>query len=341
MNSSKNDLRKLQVTGGSTVIVSLPKEWIKANNLGKGDFVNLEELASGDLRLSSIQSRASKKVATIDCCEHMKGLRDLMIGAYLSGADVIKISCKNKIPRGTRSDVREFLRDTRGMEIEVDDDKEIRIISILNPSELRLQVSINRMYILISSLVNDAMDVLLGEPIDLLSDIDDRERQIDARRLLLERQVAASIQLPSVERKLAVDRFTAMEHANIARILERMGDHATRLAYLIKDNSQVIKIKPTEMPLSAIPIWAKQLKTIVHNMYTKDVNIIHNAKLELVELRNKIEGEEDELWTGRGSAERLLCEFRISESIRRLCAYSVNFAEILLNMLMHKQLDNE
>ena len=140
MNSSKNDLRKLQVTGGSTVIVSLPKEWIKANNLGKGDFVNLEELASGDLRLSSIQSKASKKVATIDCCEHMTGLRDLMIGAYLSGADVIKISCKNKIPRGTRSDVREFLRDTRGMEIEVDDDKEIRIISILNPAELRLSL---------------------------------------------------------------------------------------------------------------------------------------------------------------------------------------------------------
>ena len=33
-------MRKLQVTGGSTVIVSLPKEWIRANNLGKGDFVN-------------------------------------------------------------------------------------------------------------------------------------------------------------------------------------------------------------------------------------------------------------------------------------------------------------
>ena len=76
-------------------------------------------------------------------------------------------------------------------------------------------------------------------------------------------------------------------------------------------------------------------------MYTKDVNIIHSAKLELAELRNKIEGEEDELWTGKGSAERLLCEFRISESIRRLCAYSVNFAEILLNMLMHKQLETE
>ena len=339
MVGENNEMRKLQVTGGSTVIVSLPKEWVKKNSLGKGDFVNLEELASGDLRISQLQASTTKKVAVIDCCDHMTGLGDLMIGSYLSGADIIKISCDGKISRKTRMDVRDFLRDTRGMEIELDTDREIRIISILNPSELRLQVSINRMYILISSLVNDAMDVLLGESIDLLSDIDDRERQIDARRLLLERQVAASIQLPSVERKLAIDRFTAMEHANIARILERMGDHATRLAHLVKENSKVIKIKPGEMPLSAIPLWSKQLKTIVHNMYTKDVNIIHNAKLDLVELRNTIENEEDDLWTGRGSAERLLCEFRISESIRRLCAYSVNFAEILLNMLMHKQLE--
>ena len=339
MVGENNEMRKLQVTGGSTVIVSLPKEWVKKNSLGKGDFVNLEELASGDLRISQLQASTTKKVAVIDCCDHMTGLGDLMIGSYLSGADIIKISCDSKISRKTRMDVRDFLRDTRGMEIELDTDSEIRIISILNPSELRLQVSINRMYILISSLVNDAMDVLLGESIDLLSDIDDRERQIDARRLLLERQVAASLQLPSVERKLAIDRFTAMEHANIARILERMGDHATRLAHLVKENNKVIKIKPGEMPLSAIPLWAKQLKTIVHNMYTKDVNIIHNAKLDLVELRNAIEIEEDDLWTGRGSAERLLCEFRISESIRRLCAYSVNFAEILLNMLMHKRLE--
>ena len=93
------------------------------------------------------------------------------------------------------------------MEIEHDDEKEIRIVSILNPSELKLQVSINRMYILISSLVRDALAVIEGEDVDLLSDIVERERQIDARRLLLERQVAASLQIPSVEKRLAVDRL--------------------------------------------------------------------------------------------------------------------------------------
>ena len=224
------------------------------------------------------------------------------------------------------------------MEIEHDDDKEIRIVSILNPSELKLQVSINRMYILISSLVRDALAVIEGEDVDLLSDIVERERQIDARRLLLERQVAVSLQIPSVEKRLAVDRFTAMEHANIARVLERMGDHATRLASLVKEHIR-IKIGAEEMPLKAIPKWSKELKTIVHNMYTRDVGLIHSAKLELAKLRDDVESAESDIWTGRGSAERLLQEFRISESVRRLCAYSVNFAEALLNMLMHDKLE--
>ena len=168
--------RKLQLTGGSTVIVSLPKEWVKANNLGKGDLVNIEELASGDLRLSPLQENSTKREIELDCCAIGEGLIDLMIGGYIAGADVIKLTCSSPITRKTRADVRAFLRDTRGMEIEVDNEKEIRIVSILNPSELRLQVSINRMYILISSLVNDAFDVLSGESVELLSDIDDRER---------------------------------------------------------------------------------------------------------------------------------------------------------------------
>ena len=63
------------------------------------------------------------------------------------------------------------------------------------------------MYILISELVNDSYSVLDGDSIELLKDIEDRERQIDARRLLIERQVAAAIKIPSVEKRFDIDRF--------------------------------------------------------------------------------------------------------------------------------------
>ena len=73
---------------------------------------------------------------------------------------------------------------------------------------------------------------------------------------------------------------------------------------------------------------------------TKDVSIIHQAKTSLVQLIEDIEASESDLWTGRKSAERLFCEFQISESIRRLCAYGINFAEALLNMLMNERLES-
>ena len=38
------------------------------------------------------------------------GLIDLMIGAYLSGADVTKLSCDGEISRKTRANVRDFLQ---------------------------------------------------------------------------------------------------------------------------------------------------------------------------------------------------------------------------------------
>ena len=44
MVGQDSEFRKLQVTGGSTIIVSLPKEWVKSNDLKKGDVVSLEEL---------------------------------------------------------------------------------------------------------------------------------------------------------------------------------------------------------------------------------------------------------------------------------------------------------
>ncbi len=337
---SEGDYRKLQLTGGSTMIVSLPKSWINANQLVKGDVVSIEELVSGELRVSPLQKRSTKTSVSIDCCSLNVGLVDLLIGAYLSGADTIEVVCESAISREVRNDIRDFLRDTRGMEIEDDTGKKIRIISILNPSELRLQVSINRMYILISSLVNDAFEVLKGEGAELLSDVQERERQIDARRFLVERQVAVALKNPSVEKKLKLNRFTAVEHANIARVLERMGDHASRLASLVCELSHLVQSNTAILPLKAIPTWSQALKTLVHNMYTKDVNIIHEAKRTLVTLIAEIEESESALWTGRKSSERLFSEFQISESIRRICAYGINFAEALLNMLMHERLES-
>ena len=88
-----------------------------------------------------------------------------------------------------------------------------------------------------------------------------------------------------------------------------MGDTQLDLQVWSKNIQKVIKIGIEDMPLKAIPKWSKELKTVVHNMYTRDVGLIHSAKLELAKIRDEVESAESDIWTGRGSAERLLCEF--------------------------------
>ena len=55
-----SEYRKLQVTGGSTMIVSLPRDWVKSNQMKKGDIVYIEELNSGGLHISALQAESSK-----------------------------------------------------------------------------------------------------------------------------------------------------------------------------------------------------------------------------------------------------------------------------------------
>ena len=51
------EYRKLQVTGGSTYIVSLPKRWITENNLKPSDTVGIEHLSSGEIQISPKENK--------------------------------------------------------------------------------------------------------------------------------------------------------------------------------------------------------------------------------------------------------------------------------------------
>jgi phosphate uptake regulator len=47
----REEQRKLQMTGGSTYILSLPKEWVTRNQLQKGSLLVLAEEDNGSLSL--------------------------------------------------------------------------------------------------------------------------------------------------------------------------------------------------------------------------------------------------------------------------------------------------
>ncbi|MDG1540724.1 MAG: phosphate uptake regulator PhoU [Candidatus Thalassarchaeaceae archaeon] len=333
----ENDVRRLQLTGGATFTLSLPKPWVNANNLSARDSIRVDWRTSGELMLSPLDDVGEGNTEIIIQIDHLPegALYDHLMGAYISGVQGILVTSDSLLGRHTRSVIRRFLRSTRGFEIGEQDDSSARLISLLNAGELPLHSSLNRMYLLLSSLVRDILEVLRGGDEEMISDHEEREREVDGLQYLIERQVGSMLSSSQIVKSLGLSRKQGVEHANLARSLERMMDHANQMAKLTLDADSIPKLSSQEMPLSILPIWLDSIKSLMINLRGRDAHQIEAARNSLKAAQLELEKHEEGLWSGKRKAAPLLFEDRLSESTRRLCAYARDFGEILLNMLAY------
>ena len=336
--SNKSEVRKLQLTGGSTYIVSLPKRWVMEHQLSAKDEVRIEWRPSGSLRVSAETTSVRKRrQVEIDLQEISRDfILDHLIGAYLSGAQNIRIISKSGIDREHRRELRRFIQTTRGIEIANESDYSVEMITLLNPAEMPLHSSLNRMYLLVSSQIRDVVEVLTGGDVTILEDSEEREKEVDALRLLLERQVGQILESASIETSFGTTRWEAAELSNIVRTLERIGDHCYILSRLCVYQEVPNNLSSAELPVSVIPIWQSSIKQLIANLRKRKVKEIHDAKSNLESAIMNLREYEDSLWDMKLQSTDALFLDKLSESLRRILAYTVDMAEILINIHTHR-----
>ena len=336
--SNKSEVRKLQLTGGSTYIVSLPKRWVVEHQLSDKDDVRIEWRPSGSLRVSAETTSVRKRrQVEIDLQEISRDfILDHLIGAYLSGAQNIRIISKSGIDREHRRELRRFIQTTRGVEIANESDYSVEMITLLNPAEMPLHSSLNRMYLLVSSQIRDVVEVLTGGDVTILEDSEEREKEVDALRLLLERQVGQILESASIETSFGTTRWEAAELSNIVRTLERIGDHCYILSRLCVYQEVPNNLSSAELPVSVIPIWQSSIKQLIANLRKRKVKEIHDAKSNLESAIMNLREYEDSLWDMKLQSTDALFLDKLSESLRRILAYTVDMAEILINIHTHR-----
>ena len=115
----EQDVRRLQLTGGSTYTMSLPKPWVLTNNLSARDGIRVEWRPTGELSLTPLDvPEEVKTLVELNLDGIPEGaLYDHLMGAYLSGAQEISARSEIQFSREIRSEIRRFLRSTRGFEI--------------------------------------------------------------------------------------------------------------------------------------------------------------------------------------------------------------------------------
>ena len=146
------EIRKVQITGGSSYIVSLPKGWIKDSGIQKNDPLGLIVQPDGSLTVTpKITGKMAERVKIFDLnnIEDSEHLYRLLIGAYVTGFNTIKIISPARIPSFAHKAVRMFIQASIGQEISEETEKTIVIKDLLNPGEMPFENVISRMYVII------------------------------------------------------------------------------------------------------------------------------------------------------------------------------------------------
>ena len=227
------EIRKVQRSGGSSFIVSLPKKWVDATKIQKNDPVGLIIQSDGTLLVTPNTTGVQvqrKKVFTADPGTDQTLLLRELVGAYISGYTEIMVRSRYRLPAEVIEQVRNFTAMSIGQEIVEETDTEITVKDLLNPIEMPIENTLRRMAVIVTKMSGDAITALRDRNRSLAFSVIERDGDVDRLQWLVARQVNLIFSDVNLSRRMGIPAATASGYIQIAKIIERIGDHATKIA---------------------------------------------------------------------------------------------------------------
>ncbi|MDD1703867.1 MAG: AbrB/MazE/SpoVT family DNA-binding domain-containing protein [Methanoregula sp.] len=334
------EIRRVQVTGGASFVVTLPKDWAEAQKIAKNDPVGLIVQPDGTLLVTKkITEDTEQRIKEIDSSTITDPafLFRMLIGAYITGFTVIRITTKQRFPPFVRTVVRDFTRMTIGQEVVEETDTVITIKDLLNPSEMPFDNTLKRMFVIIKNMHEDAVTALDTHNRSLVMDVINRDEDADRLNWLIARQTNMILQNASLSRKMGVSPGMAMNYYMISRIIERVGDHAVRIA---EHSLPIIDVDFDKKFMNAI----KKASALSLGIFDRSIITFFNAdmkeahrNIESITALEDICGEINNMVLKQDALVALNIAY-ISESIRRAGEYAGDISETVINLLVENEL---
>ena len=329
------EIRRVQMTGGSSYVITLPKEWVKSSNIKKNDPLGLLIQSDGTLlittKMTQDQAERVKEFNVSDVTNQTYLLRRL-IGAYISGYNCIKIKSSKRMPPDIRVIVRRFTQTTIGQEVVEETDTSIILKDLLNPTEMPFDKTIKRMHIIVKSMHEDAMHALENSDRKLAEDVVSRDNDVDRLHWLVARQHNIILRNVSLAEKMNVTTEISSTFALISRIIERIGDHEVRIAQnILKLVDNTVNQEIFDHIHSASDLALDIFNKSVGSFYKKDIKA-SNENIESVKRLESICEKINTLALQQKGVTAISVGY-IVESIRRIGEYAEDISETAINYL--------
>ena len=330
--------RKLQVTGGSTYILSLPKEWVTRNQLSKGSLMVLCEEDDGSLSITS--SRLERKEKNDEAFirvlsnDNPEAVMRKAISAYLVGYNMLHLRAQGQqsLAVGLRNYLKSFARNYLvGAEIVIDSPTDLTLQILLNYSELGVQSALRRMSIIAASMHREAVGCLESLDYSAAKAVVETDREVNRFSLYIVRLLKLAVSNVRIVREIGLDNpRDCLGYRLIVKSVERTADHATKIAENMLFLKDPIKPELLERIGKLSSLAVSMFESAVEAVFRHDYNLAESVIEKLAQVHAL---EKDAVLSSHNVPIDQISNLRLLiESVRRTAEYASDISEVVLNL---------
>ena len=342
----REETRRVQFTGNSTFIVSLPKTWAVEMGLRKKDEVRVVRHGSSELRVypARIRGEAARRTdanVEIGAGEAAAATVRRLISLYFLGYKTIRIKPgSGKLSAGQRASIRNAARRMLiGAEVTSDSASLVTIQILVGLENLTVDSAFKRMLHLAKSMLGDAVKALADGDDALAREVVAGDDEVDRFGFYIIRQLKTAIENEHVLAEAGFEHArNCLGYRLIAKNIERTGDHAVHIAQDVIEVRRSIGSGAARRISEMAGFAAGALDDACLALFKKDYAL---AEATIRKAAGIAARESDVLGiaAGRGGGgDEVYRIRRAAEDVRRIAEYASDIAEIVLNMTVERSL---
>ena len=328
-------IRRLQLSGGSTFIISLPKTWVEDLKINVGDSVTITKNSNRSMTLYPGSNNISKEKTDAEIItsqqDSPESLSRKIIATYLAGHKTIKIKSKGmRIQSEHARVVRNLVRTSMiGTEI-VESSSEMIMIQILTRlPELSFETALKRMYLMASNMHKEAIESLENNDIEHSEEIIRMDDEVDRFSLYMRRNLTLAVQNASILNDMGLNKPSdCLGYRAVIGRIERIADHAgliaKRVKFLEEEIDPKLMKKITKISDDSLSVFEESISALLN----KDYQL---AEATADKIKKVIESEKNFMSGIKESMKNSTVIRFVLEDIRRTAEYSSDIIEVAID----------
>jgi phosphate uptake regulator len=323
--------------GKSSMVISLPKNWMQLNELKKGDVVSYAIQRDRSLVVyPRAETKATSKEITlrIGQDEDEDLITQKIIGSFLNGYSGITLISEKIFSIPQRKAIRNIVGRLY-MRIMESDSKGVYIQTLSDESKASLEQAIQRMHLISYSMCEDVFNSLKNNDIALAKSVFSLDDDVDHFSFFILRLLRNAAQDAALANELRIDPLDCMDHQTLVYRIEHAADYTANIArhiIMLDGSRQKIPDDVLELMVTAGTDTVDFYVKSVNAFFLKDVPFA----VEIMKYQQRIAKLDQEIavksFTGKHKNAELICGIcSIRDNIKRIADCAANIAEIAVN----------